>query len=78
MDFILGVQERRAQFEHGVQCQYGGSSRILAWDPVTVVFDNSTTDTAEIVSFLFLEFTLGMLRFSFLKDWYFEGLIVFV
>jgi hypothetical protein len=48
-DFILGVQERRAQSEHGgqtvmiegVQHRYDGSSRRLAWDLGTAVLDNS-------------------------------------
>jgi hypothetical protein len=62
----------------GVQCRYGGSSQRLAWDPVTVVFDNSMTDTDEMVSFRFSEFTLGMLRFSCLEEWSSKELTEFV
>jgi len=45
---------------------------------VAVVFDSSTDDTDEMVSFLFPEFTLGMLRFSCLEEWFSEELIKFV
>jgi len=52
-------QERRAQSEYGDQkiifsgllCQHDGSSRRLAWDPDTAVFDSSTTNTDEMANF---------------------------
>jgi hypothetical protein len=85
-DFSLGVQERRAQSKHGgqtimigwVQHQYGGSSQRLAWGSVTAVFDNSMIDIDEMVSFFFLNFTLGMLRFNCLEEWSSEQLTKFV
>jgi hypothetical protein len=58
-DFSLGVQERRAQFEHGGQIVMMGG---------TIVFDNSTTDTDEMASFHFPGFTLGMLRIICLEE----------
>jgi hypothetical protein len=42
------------------------------------VFDSSTTDTDEMVSFRFPEFTLGMLRFGCLEEWSSEELTEFV
>jgi hypothetical protein len=85
-DFSLGVQERRAQSKHGgqtvmirgVQRRHDGSSQRLAWDPGTVVFDNSTTDTDEMASFRFPEFTLGMLRIGCLEEWSSEELTKFM
>jgi hypothetical protein len=62
----------------GVQRQHDGSSRRLDWDPGIAMFDNSTVDTDEMASFLFLEFTLGMLRIGFLEEWYYEELIEFM
>jgi hypothetical protein len=61
-DFSLGVQEWRAQSEHD------GSSRKLAWDPRTAVFDRSAADTDEVTNFFFLEFTLGMLMIGSLEE----------
>jgi hypothetical protein len=68
-DFCLGVQERRAQSEHGdhtvmtrgVQRQHDGSSQRLAWDPRTAEFDSSASDTDEMASFLFLSLLLRCL-----------------
>jgi hypothetical protein len=85
-DFSLGVQERRAQSEHGdqtimirgVQHQHDGSSWRLAWDPGITVFDSSTTDTDEMASFHFLEFTLGMHRIGCLEEWSSEELTEFL
>jgi hypothetical protein len=42
------------------------------------MFDNSTIDTDEMTSFLFLEFTLGMLRIGCLEEWSSKELIEFV
>jgi hypothetical protein len=39
------------------------------------VFDNSTTNTDEMASFRFPEFTFGMLRIDYLEEWSFEELI---
>jgi hypothetical protein len=50
----------------------------LAWDPGTAVLDSSTADTDEMASFLFPEFTLGMLRIGCLEEWSFEELIEFM
>jgi hypothetical protein len=85
-DFSLGVQESRAQSEHGdqtimirgVQHQHDGSSWRLVWDSGTAVFDNSTTDTDEMANFHFLEFTLEMLRIGCLEEWSSEELTEFV
>jgi hypothetical protein len=62
----------------GVQNQRDGSSQRLAWDPGTIVFDNSVTDTNEMASFLFPKFTLGMIRIGCLEEWSSEELIEFV
>jgi hypothetical protein len=57
---IVGrISEERVQSEHGdqmvmirgVQHQHDGSSRRLAWDPGTIVFDNSIDDTDEMAIF---------------------------
>lgn len=84
--FNLGVQERRTQSDHGgqtvtiggVQSRYDDSSRRLVWDPRIAVLDSSTADTDEMVNFLFLKFTLGMLRFGCLEQWSSEELTKFV
>jgi hypothetical protein len=68
-NFSLGVQERRAQSEHGGQTFMIGR---------TAMFDNSTSDTNEMAIFRFPKFSLGMLRFGCLEEWYFEELIKFV
>jgi len=65
----LQVKERRAQSGHGDQTIMIGG---------TAVFDRSEIDTNEMASFHFLEFNLGMLRFGFLEEWYFEELTEFV
>jgi hypothetical protein len=62
----------------GVKCQRDGSSQRLAWDLGTVVLDNLTTTTYEMVSFCFMKFTLGMLRFGCLEERSYEVLTKFV
>lgn len=69
-DFILGVQERRVQPEHGdqtitirgLQRQYGGSSQRSARYAGIILFDNLVFHTDEMASLRFQEFTPGMHR----------------
>ena len=53
----------------GVQPRHDGFPQRLAWDPGTVVFDDSIVDMDEMANFRFLEFTLGMLRIGCLEEW---------
>jgi hypothetical protein len=76
-DLNLGVKERRSQSKHGdqtitmrgVQHQHDCSSRRLAWDHGTTVFDNLVVDKDEMDSFLLPYFTLGMLKIGCLEEW---------
>jgi hypothetical protein len=80
--FILGVQDRRVQSEHGVQMVMirgvqrlpYGSSWILYWDPRTTVFYNLTIDIDDMANFRFPYFILGMIRIGFLEEWSYEEL----
>jgi hypothetical protein len=53
----------------GVQRQHDGSSWSLTWDPGIIVFDSLKTDTNEMASFHFSEFTPQVHRIGCLEEW---------
>jgi hypothetical protein len=81
----LGVQERRAQSDHGdqsimikvAQRQHGGSFFRLSWDHGITLFSSSAINTKES-RFYFQVFITGVHRIVFLEEKFSEELTEFL